>query len=85
MPRYDGGGVRPPIWSDPKVDWRYRQNLILYILESRLPSWSFLAPYRTNEPLALVHPEMLAAIVEWGLEAEQKYWDLWKRKVSAGR
>jgi SAM-dependent methyltransferase len=79
--------IRPQIWSDSRVDWWYRQNLLLYVLESRLPGWPFLKVYRRDEPMALVHPEMLARIIEWGAETEQKYWDLWKlyeHKNSAG-
>jgi hypothetical protein len=61
--------------------------LLLYVLESRLPSLPFLKVYRRDEPMALVHPEMLARIIEWGMETEQKYWDLWKLnqdKTNAG-
>lgn len=71
--------IRPRIWSDCRVDWWYRQNALLYVRESRLPQWPFLATHRTDEPPALVHPEMLAGIVEWGLGVEQKYWDLWRQ------
>jgi hypothetical protein len=70
--------IRPQVWSDARVDWWYRQNLLLYVLESRLPHWPFLKAYRRDEPMALVHPEMIARIVEWGADNEQKYWDLWK-------
>ena len=70
--------IRPRIWNDARVDWWYRQNVLLYVRENRLPQWPFLAPYRTDEPLALVHPKMLEGIFNWGMEAERKYWALWQ-------
>jgi SAM-dependent methyltransferase len=71
--------IRPRIWSDSRVDWWYRQNVLLYINESRLPQFPSLTTNRTDEPLALVHPEMLTSLLEWGLDVERKYWDLWRQ------
>ena len=70
--------IRPRFWNDARVDWWYRQNTLLYVSEAVLPKWPFLAAFRADDPLALVHPEMLSGIVRWGLEADRKYWDLWR-------
>jgi hypothetical protein len=70
--------IRRRIWNNSAVDWWYRQNLLLYIRDARLKSYPVLAVDCTEEPLALVHPEMLRSILEWGLELDRKYWQLWR-------
>jgi SAM-dependent methyltransferase len=75
--------LRRRIWNDTRVDWWYRQNALLYIRQDRLARWPFLASDRTDQPLPLVHPQMLEGIVNWGMEAERKYWDLWQQSQKA--
>lgn len=70
--------LRPRIWTDTRVDWWYRQNSVIYLREARVSDWPALAAHRVDEPLPLVHPEMLAGIVAWGMETELKYWTLWQ-------
>lgn len=52
--------IRLPLWNDPRVDWWYRQNVLLYADRGR-------APVRLGEPVdepaALIHPEMIQAIL----------------------
>jgi SAM-dependent methyltransferase len=48
--------LRPRLWSDPRVNFWYRQNLLLFARPDSLPG---LVPSR-HEALDLVHPELLA-------------------------
>jgi SAM-dependent methyltransferase len=62
--------VRRRVWADPKVEWWYAQNTILYVNRERLESDPALR--REHEAagpaaLALVHPRRHVEWVEWGL------------------
>ena len=35
--------LRPRIWTDTRVDWWYRQNTVMYVLDSRVGEWPALA------------------------------------------
>ena len=57
--------LRQAFWDDPRIDWWYRQNMLLFIAEDTLPRVAALmnsgVPGRTD-PLNLVHPEMLKRV-----------------------
>lgn len=53
--------VRPVVWSDPRVDYWYAQNVLLYVAEDLLRSNPALqrAHERTNPgQLSVVHPQL---------------------------
>jgi hypothetical protein len=49
--------VRPRIWLDSKVEFWYRQNLIVYMAAERAATFPFEP---TETVLPLVHPELFA-------------------------
>lgn len=54
--------VRPRVWSDDRVSFWYRQNTLVYLKESELPSRPALAEARartSDAALSLVHPRLL--------------------------
>jgi len=55
--------IRPAVWSDPKVEYWYAQNVLLYVSEDLLESNAGLrrAHERTNlGQLSVVHPQLFA-------------------------
>jgi SAM-dependent methyltransferase len=48
--------LRPQIWNDDRVEWWYRQNIILYVADSAASR--FHLPEPTPAVLALVHPAL---------------------------
>jgi hypothetical protein len=79
--------LRLRLWNDSRVDWWYRQNIMIYACERELDRWPKLKALRDSKlrsPLSLVHPEMLQRIhhdlVEWGVEWERKYWEAWEQE-----
>lgn len=53
--------IRTEIWTDEKVEWWYRQNILIYIHESRLNDWPGLKPFADNTKpdfLLRIHPEL---------------------------
>lgn len=57
--------LRARLWRDPTVAWWFAQNITLYVAQNAaLPDTVLeqLAPFQVQEPLALVHPDMLAAV-----------------------
>lgn len=79
--------LRLRLWKDSRVDWWYRQNIMIYASEKDLDRWPKLKALGDPEvrtPLSLVHPEMLQQIhhdlVEWGAEWERKYWEAWEQE-----
>ena len=52
--------IRMSLWNDSGADWWYRQNVLLYADRSRTPK-GIGEPI--EEPLALVHPDMIQAIL----------------------
>jgi hypothetical protein len=76
--------IRLRLWNDSRVNWWYRQNIIVYASEKRLDQWPKLQALWHPDgvaPLPLVHPEMFVEmyrnLVEWGADWEKKYWWLW--------
>jgi hypothetical protein len=51
--------VRPLFWNDTKVEWWYRQNMMLYVSKD---SERQFADCHRMMPLDVVHPELLVAI-----------------------
>lgn len=51
--------LRPVLWNDGEVAWYYRQNMLVFGTPDRLFEFD-LTP---TDPLALVHPDHLAAVV----------------------
>ena len=75
--------LRARFWGDQRVDWWYRQNLLIFAQEQNLDAWPELQRERTlgrDKPHPLVHPEMFLQVyndlVAWGADWEKKYWDL---------
>lgn len=48
--------LRAQIWSDERVAWWYRQNLFVFIRESRLADFPAAVAARQSWPVDLVHP-----------------------------
>ena len=76
--------LRFHLWNDPRVDWWYRQNLMIYVRQQQLerrPALEVLRRAAPPGPLSLVHPEMFLQtyrdLREWGVAWEQEYWKLW--------
>ena len=65
--------LRPLIWTDERVDWWYRQDLMWFVSDPGLLADAIVTP----SPLPLVHPELLKEALDWGVELERKYWDLY--------
>ena len=77
--------IRFRLWDDPRVDWWYRQNLMIYVREEQLKRWPALEAAQRAAPagpLSLVHPDMFMQtyrdLMDWGVNWEQKYWKLWE-------
>ncbi len=70
--------LRYMIWADPRIDWWYRQNIMMYVARNRLNDYPKLAAmYRENaKPLSLVHPELMQTWHDWGMDQSKRYWDL---------
>lgn len=58
--------LRRALWDEPEVDWWYAQNGLLFARPGALPG---VEP--TGPPLALVHPQLLEHVVEYGLDEPQ--------------
>ncbi len=50
--------LRHRIWREENIEWWYRQNLVLYVADATASRYTL--PPRTEEVLALVHPELYA-------------------------
>jgi hypothetical protein len=50
--------IRPRIWTDTSIPTWYRQNVLLFVKDSRLSSLPGLQGRQSSGPLALVHPEI---------------------------
>jgi hypothetical protein len=77
--------LRLRLWNDSRVDWWYRQNIMIYACEKELGRWLKLKALRAPElrrPLPGVHPEMFQQVLEWGVEWEKKYWEAWEQQHS---
>lgn len=48
--------LRPRIWSDPRVDWWYAQNLLFFVAQQEMAAYPRLAGAAVERPLSLVHP-----------------------------
>jgi hypothetical protein len=70
--------LRYLIWEDERVDWWYRQNIMLYVARDQISRWPRLVEmYRADaKPLRLVHPELMKTWVQWGMEQSRLYWEL---------
>ena len=73
--------LRYMIWADSRVDWWYRQNIMMYVARSRLTDYPALATlYRKDaQPLSLVHPELMQTWHDWGMQQSRLYWELQSR------
>ena len=70
--------LRYMIWDDQRVDWWYRQNIMLYVARAELDRWPALARMHDDagKPLRLVHPELMQTWLDWGMEQSRLYWEL---------
>jgi SAM-dependent methyltransferase len=82
--------IRFRLWGDARVDWWYRQNIVLYASENQIDRWPMLKAMRDPRcswPLPLVHPEMFQQVhqnlLEWGVDWERRYWQLWEERSHA--
>ena len=79
--------LRPLIWEDARIDWWYRQNIMIYARKQELGRWPALdamSKASPPRPLRLVHPELLQDWVLWGVELSRKYWALYAKASKAG-
>lgn len=49
--------LRQMFWNDTRVDWWYRQNMLLFVHASRAREFEESTGCSPGDPLALVHPE----------------------------
>jgi hypothetical protein len=59
--------IRDVIWDNPKVDWWYRQNIILYVrkeIENKI-NIQKRYNYRKDGQLNIIHPEMYIKGIEY--------------------
>jgi SAM-dependent methyltransferase len=70
--------LRYMIWEDLRVDWWYRQNIMIYVARDALKNWPKLqANYAEgSRPLRLVHPELMQTWLDWGMDQSRLYWEL---------
>lgn len=47
---------RKDFWNDERVEWWYRQNMLLYMKQELLERYPDLKPFVCEIPLSLVHP-----------------------------
>jgi hypothetical protein len=50
--------IRPRIWSDRTIPTWYRQNILLFVSDDRVPALVALQARQPAWPLSLVHPEI---------------------------
>jgi len=60
--------LRPLFWDNAKVDWWYRQNMLLYVKEELVPLLGFRASAVVP---AYVHPELLQLKLEMQQESQR--------------
>src|SRR5437588_411770 len=76
------------LWEDERVDWWYRQNIMLYVRADQLDRWPDLAALRHSSParpLPLIHPKMFQVFLDWGISQQQRYWNLYQERESASK
>lgn len=52
--------IRPKIWNDDKVEWFYRQNMLLYCRRSALANFPELAAVGLASMVSVLHPRFAA-------------------------
>ena len=65
--------LRPLIWNDERVDVWYRQDVMWFVSDPRL----LVEGTPTPSPLPLVHHDLLREALDWGVEWERRYWELY--------
>ncbi|MBA3341754.1 MAG: hypothetical protein H0T48_07950 [Gemmatimonadaceae bacterium] len=70
--------LRLMIWEDERVDWWYRQNIMIYVARDLVDKWPKLTGmYREGaRPPRLVQPDLMKVWLDWGLDQSKRYWDL---------
>jgi hypothetical protein len=71
--------LRYMIWEDVRVDWWYRQNIMVYAARDQIGRWPELEAMQQRNgspPLSLVHPELLRTWAQWGMYESRRYWAL---------
>lgn len=72
--------LRPRLWGRLDVDWWYQQNMLLFAERAHLaatPGLAAAAARHPNRPaLAMVHPGLYQAVLDWGVEQERALWQL---------
>lgn len=63
---------RQPLWNDLRIHYHYRQNTLLYINKSKRDRFEKQGLKVTEQPLSLVHPELLIQAVNRALPAEER-------------
>lgn len=76
--------LRGPLWDDERVEWWYRQNLLVFVarrspLHTRLAAAPPVVP-----PRDLVHPDAFEERVRW-LEGERRRLGAWVERPSLGQ
>jgi SAM-dependent methyltransferase len=71
--------IRPKIWHDPRVQWWYAQNKLVFVDETvlgRYPELEEQSRYAEYAPLSLVHPEPFL------FRADRRWWMLLYRSFA---
>lgn len=53
--------IRKKIWHDPDIPFWYKQNLVLYVRESRVDELLLTCNYKELQPVSLVHPDQYSS------------------------
>jgi len=71
--------LRPRLWGRTDVDWWYQQNMLLFAERTHLAATPALMAAAARHPqalaLAMVHPGLYQAVLDWGVEQERARWD----------
>lgn len=88
--RFDSRGytafdlVRGAVWSDPRVAWWYRQNILVYVRRGSPRFAAFASAALPPTPHDLVHPDAFETKVAW-LTAERARLQRWIDRPSLGQ
>lgn len=76
--------VRGAVWDDPRVEWWYRQNCLVYARRGSAAHALLAAVPLPPRPRDLVHPDAFEAKVTW-LEAERARLTRWIERPTVGQ
>jgi hypothetical protein len=79
--------LRQMIWDDERIDWWYRQNILIFVARDKLGKWPELEAMQRaspKRPLRMIHPAVLQRWVDWGMAQSRRYWELHEKVEAQG-